>query len=91
MSFGGLHARAYFRNFLVIKLVTPHFFLFWTIAFGIYFKRLNLIPSVVSKSQITTTKETIQPNNKAPGRTLLFGTFVSFLITVPVERPTNSQ
>ena len=32
-------------------------------------------------------KKAIQSNNKAPRRALLFGAFVSFLMTVPAERP----
>ena len=35
---------------------------------------------------LRTTKETIQPINKAPRRTLLSGSFVSFVIMVPTER-----
>lgn len=66
---------------LKINLVTT-FFLFLDNSFW-YLKRLNLIPSEGSDSQNTTTKEIIQPNNEAPWRTLLFGTFVSLVITVP--------
>ena len=29
----------------------------------------------------------MQPTNKAPGRTLLFGFFVTFVMVVPAERP----
>ena len=36
-----------------------------------------------------TTKETIQPNNKGPRGTLLFGSFVYFVMTVLAERPTS--
>ena len=36
-------------------------------------------------------KETIQPNNNAPRRTLLFGSFDSFVMTVPEERPVQNQ
>ena len=32
-------------------------------------------------------KKAIQSSNKAPRRALLFGSFVSFLMTVPAERP----
>ena len=32
-------------------------------------------------------KKAMQSNNKAPRRALLFGAFVSFLMTVPAERP----
>ena len=32
-------------------------------------------------------KKATQSNNKAPRRALLFGAFVSFLMTVPAERP----
>ena len=34
-----------------------------------------------------TTKETMQPNNKRPRKTLLFGSFISFVMTVPTGRP----
>ena len=46
-----------------------------------------LVPSVGTEAQITYNKETIQPNNKAPRETLLFGSFVCFVMTVPAERP----
>ena len=36
-------------------------------------------------------KETIQPNNNAPRRTLLFRSFDSFVMTVPEERPVRNQ
>ena len=36
-------------------------------------------------------KETIQPNNNAPRRTLLFASFDSFVVTVPEERPVRIQ
>ena len=49
----------------------------------------DLVPSQVLMHGLRTTKETIQPNNKAPRRTLLFGPFVSFVMTVPAERPHN--
>ena len=44
-------------------------------------------PSVGTVPQIHTTKETIQANNKAPKRALLFGALVSFVMMVPAERP----
>ena len=46
----------------------------------------NLVPSQVLMHGLLTAKETIQPNNKA---SLLFGPFVSFVMTVPAERPHN--
>ena len=36
----------------------------------------------VPRHRLHTTKETIQPNNKAPRRTLLFGFFISYVMTV---------
>ena len=51
----------------------------------------KLVPSQVLMHGLRTTKETIQPNNKAPRRTLLFGPFVSFVMTVPAKRPHNTN
>ena len=46
------------------------------------------VPSVgISRHRLHTPKETTQPNNKAPRRTLLFGSFVFLVMTVPAERP----
>ena len=39
--------------------------------------------------QATETKQNKQTNKKAPRRTLLLGSFVSFVLTVPAERPQN--
>ena len=39
------------------------------------------------RHRLHRTKETTQPNNKAPRRTLFFGSFVFFVMTVPAERP----
>ena len=44
----------------------------------------KVVPSVVTEAQsLRTTEETIQPNNKAPRRTILSGSFASFVMTVP--------
>ena len=65
--------------------------LFCTISPGYYSH-----PKVIKKKRfllqvpgqrLLTIKETMQPNNKAPRRTLLFGSFVSFVMTLPTERP----
>ena len=46
------------------------------------------VPSVGTEAQkVRKTKETIERKNKTPKRTLLFGYFVSFVMTVPAERP----
>ena len=45
----------------------------------------------VPRHRLRITKETIQPNNKAPRRTLLFGFFVSFVMTLSAERPKHLQ
>ena len=41
----------------------------------------------VPRHRLRTTKEIVQPNIKAPRRTLLFGSFVSFVMKAPTERP----
>ena len=41
----------------------------------------------VPRHRLRTAKETTQPNNKAFRRTLFFGSFLSFVMTVPAERP----
>ena len=47
-----------------------------------------MVPSVGTEAQsLRTTEETIQPNNKDPGEYILFGSFVSFVMTVPAIRP----
>ena len=57
-------------------------FIFITVHWGTF-------PSVGTKapSDYVGQKKAIQSNNKAPRRALLFGAFVSFLMTVPAERP----
>ena len=43
-----------------------------------------MVPSLGTEAQsLRTTEETIRPNNKTPRRTILFGSFVSFVMTVP--------
>ena len=37
--------------------------------------------------RLLRTKETIQPNNDAPGRNLFFGPFDSFVMTVRAKDP----
>ena len=56
-----------------------------------------LVPSVhcrytyIPRYRLHTTKETIQPNDKSPRRTLLFSSSDSFVMTVSAERPHHSQ
>ena len=42
---------------------------------------------LVPRHRLRTTKETIQPKNKAPMRTILVGSFDSFVMMAPAERP----
>ena len=46
-----------------------------------------IFPSIGNRHRLQTTKETLQPNNETSRRTLLFGSLVSFVMTVPAERP----
>ena len=51
-----------------------------------------MVSSVGTEAQsLRTTEETIQPNNKAIRRTILFGSFVSFVMTVPAIRPRKGR
>ena len=56
-----------------------------------------LVPSVhcsymyIPRYKLHTTKETIQPNNKSPRRTLLSSSSDSFVMTLSTERPHLSQ
>ena len=43
----------------------------------------------LTRHRLRTTKETTQQINKAPGRTLFSGSFISFVMTVPTERRNN--
>ena len=46
-----------------------------------------MVPYVHTEAKFTYNKTNNTTKNKAPRRTLLFGSFVSFVMTVPAERP----
>ena len=65
-----------------------HFVTFNRNLITIFFTILGFFCRYQMKAQMTYNKKnTIKPSNKAPRRTLLFGSFVSFAKTVPSERP----